>query len=107
MQNTLGVRNVKSIGFFKETFSISILRDNRKWISGRLDILHWVDGLPRLRYVLTSRYKAKKFLLIQFFEILISQKKSQLISAVCLHFLKRYINSKIFMVQSQNYITVR
>ena len=47
-----------------------------------------------------------KILLKNFFEILTSQKKSQLISAVCLHFFKKYINSKLFMVQYENGITV-
>jgi len=50
------------------------------------DISLLVDGLQRLRYVLISRQKMTKISLINFFEIFTSQQKSQLISAVCLHF---------------------
>ena len=47
-----------------------------------------------------------KFLLITFFEILTSQKKSQLISAVCLHFSQKTKISKILRLQTENCITV-
>ena len=48
--------------------------------------------------------KQQNFVNALFWNFNISEK-SQLISAVCLHFFKKYINSKIFMVQSKNDIT--
>ena len=56
-------------------FCFNMVTNNRTWILGRWDISCWVDGLQRLRYVLTSQWKITKFLLITFFEILTSQKK--------------------------------
>ena len=46
-----------------------------------------------------------KLCLTKFFEILTSQIKSQLISAVCLHFFKKIIKSYFFSLDSEKYIT--
>ena len=47
-----------------------------------------------------------KFSKINVFQILTSQKKSQLISAVCLHFFKKNVNSKKAIPQSEKNISV-
>ena len=47
-----------------------------------------------------------KFSKITFLQILTSQKKSQLISAVCLHFFKKNVNLKRFIPQSEKNISV-
>ena len=52
----------------------------------------WVVGPQRPRYDLTFGSKMPKLCLTKFFEILTSQIKSQLISAVCLHFFKKIVN---------------
>ena len=65
----------------------------------------WVVGPQRPRYDLTSEWKMPKLCLTIFFEILTSQKKSQLISAVCLHFFKKIVNPQYFSLVSENYIT--
>ena len=45
MQNTMGIRGVKSIEFFKETFSISILRQITEGGYQEDEIFHvgWMD----------------------------------------------------------------
>ena len=75
-------------------FHFNLTTNSRWWISGRWAISNWVKGLKRLRYVLISGHKMTKFSLILFFDILTFQEKSQLISAVCLHFFKKCANSK-------------
>ena len=70
-------------------FHFNLTTNSRRWISGRWAISNWVKGLKRLRYVLISGHKMTKFSLILFFDILTFQEKSQLISAVCLHFFKK------------------
>ena len=47
-----------------------------------------------------------KFSKITFLQILTSQKKSQLISAVCLHFFKKNVNLKRFIPRSEKNISV-
>ena len=63
------------------------------------------DRFARWRYVQIWAQKLPKFSLINFFEILTSQKKSQLISAVWLHFLIQNVNSKRVILQSEKCIT--
>ena len=50
--------------------------------------------------------KNYKIFVNNFFEILTSQKKSQLISAVCLHFSQKNKISKLLQLQTENCITV-
>ena len=92
--------------FQRDFFHFNLTTNSRQWISGRWAISNWVKGLKRLRYVLIWGYKMTKFSLILFFDILTSQEKSQLISAVCLHFFKKHINSKQFTLSSDNSINV-
>ena len=49
--------------------------------------------------------KNYKIFVNNFFEILTSQKKSQLISAVCLHFSQKMKFSKLLWLQTENCIT--
>ena len=65
------------------------------------------DRFARRRYVQIWAQKLPKFSLINFFEILTSQKKSQLISAVCLHFSQKMKISKLILLQTENYMTNR
>ena len=92
--------------FQRNFFHFNLTTNSRRWISGKWAISNWVKGLKRLRYVLIWGYKMTKFSLILFFDILTSQEKSQLISAVCLHFFKKHINSKQFTLSSENSINV-
>ena len=48
----------------------------------------------------------QKLYLYDFFEILKSRIKSQLISAVCLHFSKKIVNPKNYSLYTENYIAV-
>ena len=66
----------------------------------------WVVGLQRPRYDLTFGSKMPKICLTKIFKILTSQIKSQLISAVCLHFFKKNVNLKRFIPQSEKNISV-
>ena len=85
--------------FQRNFFHFNLTTNSRRWISGKWAISNWVKGLKRLRYVLISGHKMTKFSLILFFDILTSQEKSQLISAVCLHFFqKNYKITFIFVI---------
>ena len=107
MQDTMGIRKVKSVEFSNPTFPISIwpLITNSGYQEDELFPIGQMDHKDLGMFWYHNK-KRQFFCKKNFFEILTSQKKSQLISAVCLHFFKKYKNSKMFMVQSQNYTTV-
>ena len=92
--------------FQRNFFHFNLTTNSRRRISGKWAISNWVKGLKRLRHVLIWGYKMTKFSFILFFGILTSQEKSQLISAVCLHFFKKYVNSKLFTLSSENGVNV-
>ena len=68
------------------------------WLLG-VRTTHTYQGMFR-----TQVNKMQKNYFNEFFEILNSQIKSQLISAVCLQFFKKIVYPKFFLLHSENYI---
>ena len=65
-----------------------------------------MDGFASQRYVQISGQQLPKLSLMKLLKIFTFEEKSQLISAVCLHFFKKVINSHLFLLYTENYIIV-
>ena len=98
----------EKIAFWKVTVGVWQIKTwNVEW----LDLVFW-DILPmgelttNIKVCFHIKIKNAKIFFYEIFWNLTSQKKSQLISAVCLHFFKNNEKSKWFIPLSQNRITV-